>query len=954
MANPRRRQIIIEDDEPTVRQIQRTINKVQVPNIQIMRVLRDADVYDTPALARNRIRISEILQLPQQTPAIKAELKRLRGIIADRTYKQRLATNRRRDNIPANNLLSYTPNEAIEFSDLSTIKNQFDDFDGKDITISIRLNNGDRIVKRLRYYKEGFFTDIFDGFLGEQEGSLFKIRGDLSDTLNNVQITSDDILPPNSDWRQVFRENENNSCVIDGLVSLLDETKKNDKTMINKLMKLKPQFPNGMTEQEINDFITQPFGLPIDINLPLPLPIDDIHTKLRPIAGKSFRKLTLINTKENHVEPQHKEWQDIKYDDFEKFKMDLLPKLSTSATLYSVVSHNDSNPDEYFSQYIFNDGIMTYIPKQKEHVKNFKDQYKLHTSVVDADGVNKESSMVDYQFLEFSAIPLTFNTFDKPVQELDMVSAYTSYPYSFAGYLIAYEEGLFSQDQFKLISDIHENEWTTVYWDIQITQMSALHVLFNLPERIVCPTWFIDSVLQEEGVEFVIFRYEVRKSFTMNFPELPKKEYVKLFGKTAQKPRRTNYMIHGEQSQEFFRYIQHKINSTSKTKCNIRASQFEGEDPIYSLSKEADSKKVCPQILNTVSLWCFANVYKVAKSVPIETILGKTLDSIFLSSPISVPPLFKEKGTELIDGKLRHPFFNKSINSSRIEGYSHVEFCPKKYLPISKTFTLTTQFSHVNEDIGAGGSGKTFYRMNQTPIGILALPTHELIDDKKKEYPNRPIITHHHLAGWLCEAFKNVRVAYIDELTQMTQEQKQDIINKNPDATLFFMGDIDAKTGLPFQMYSTLSKYKVENPHYHNTDYRSKDQETKDYKERLRQRLAKEFQSKNYNQYSNMEAILKEFVPTFHELDESLLTLTATRWCCDYYDSKKMNALNSHRVQGKTISDVFQIDLTTMSHQAFYTCVSRATHLSNIRFIKPSNKNDSRWEFRESFLEKLI
>jgi hypothetical protein len=951
---PRRRQIII-DNTPDVEQIQRLLGgQEQLPNIQQIRVLRDADVYDTPALIRAKQQIALMASVQNQTAEMKREIKRLRGIIADRKYKQRLATNKRRDEIPTTqvNNFSYTPKEEVEFKDIDRVQEEFNQFEDQDIIISIKLKDGDRITRRLRYFKRNFFNDVFDGFLGERVESKFLIREDLANPPNNIRVTLETTLPANENWTQIFRENQTHTCVQDSLISLLDPEKKNDKTLINKLTKLKTQFPDGMTEAQIKAHIVDAMSLPIDIKLPLP--IKSLESTLRPATDKTFRKLTLVNTVPGHVEPLKTEWTELKYNDYEQFTKDLLPRLSK--TLYSVVPPKEESPETQFSQYILPDGIMTYIPEKPQYEKDFADQYKIHTSTVNIDGTNSESPMVEYQALQFMATPVYIKNSNEPVQEIDMTKAYTSYTEDFPGYLIAFEDGVFSQDQFKEIVAIHQNEWTTLYWDIQITQASKLHVLLNLPERIVCPTWFIQSVLQEEGVEFIIFRYEVRKSFTMNFDDLPKKEYVKLFGKTAQHPRRTNYHLQGEYSPEFFRWVQSKLDESkdTSTRCNVRVSQFEGENPNYIISHEGQTRKVCPQILNCVTLWCFSKIYQVAKSVPIDTILGKTLDSLFLSTPIPVPDLFKEKGTDIIDGQLRHPYFNKSINACIIMGYSHVEFLAKEYLPSFKTFTLKTPFLHINEDIGAGGNGKTYARMNLSPNGILALPTHELINDKRKEYPNRIIITHHHLAGWLCKPFENVRVAYIDELTQLTQEQKEDISNKHPNATLFFMGDIDPSSGLPFQMYSTLSTYKIENPHYHTVDYRSQDQETKDYKERLRLRLQVEFKIKPYNKYSNMDAIIKECVSEFHELDPSLPILTATRWCCDYYNSINIKSLNSHRVQGKTLTDVFQIDVTTMSHQAFYTCISRATKISNIRFIKASNKMDQRWEFRATALKNLI
>ena len=956
---PRRRQpaprqrtprLIVDKDEvserikariaPVVEQIPRIIGNTQLPNIQQIRILRDADVYDTPALIKAKRRIAEIMALPRQTGVQQTEVKKLRGLLADRKYKQRVATEKRRDAIPVTNInINFRPDQLIAFKDIDMIKTRFSQFEGLDITIAIKLANGDRLVRHLRYFKRNFFNDIFDGFLGNIIGSDFVVRSDF----DGLYITPNNVLPANKTWTQTYRDSTTHTCVQDSLISLLDPAKKNDKTMINKLTKLKLQFPHGMTESEIQEYIVTAFSLPIDIKIPLP--IADLNTTLRPASSQSFRKLTLVNTRPSHVEPLKTIWTDLKFTDYTLFNDVLRPRLAS--TLYSVVAPSYfENPSEIYQQYVFQDGIMTYTPPRPIHVKTFQDQYLLHTSMVDINGVNDESPMVDYQSLEFLATPVYIKESNTPVQELDMNRAYTSYPHPFAGYLIAFEDGIFSQDQFDTIKGVHENDWTTVYWDIQITHVTPLHVVLNLPERIVCPTWFITSVLKDTS--FVIFRYEVRKSFNMIFDEgLPKKEYVKLFGKTAQHPRRNNYQILGEHKPEFYKWIQSKLDDSrpSNIRTNIRQSIFEGEDPIYTVSAEGKTRRVCPQILNSVSLWCFSQVFEIAKTVPIDTILGKTLDSIILSRSIPVPDLFKEK---------IHQFFNKESNAGLITGYTHIEFCAKEYFPINREPLLKTPFQHVNVDIGPGGSGKTHHRMSQTPYGILAVPTHELIDAKKIEYPDRSIITHHQLAGWLCTKRENVRVAYVDELTMISQTSKEDIVFKQPNATLFFMGDIDEKTGIPFQIYNSLTPYTIENVFYHNTDYRSKDEKTKVFKEKLRQRLRSEFRSYFYSQYSNIDDILDEFAIQRHTFDPSLPILTATRWLCDYYTEQKHDALNCHRVQGKTLDKVFQIDLTTMSHQAFYTCVSRCTQIDDIRFVIASNKQDARWEFRGAFLENLI
>jgi hypothetical protein len=194
-------------------------------------------------------------------------------------------------------------------------------------------------------------------------------------------------------------------------------------------------------------------------------------------------------------------------------------------------------------------------------------------------------------------------------------------------------------------------------------------------------------------------------------------------------------------------------------------------------------------------------------------------------------------------------------------------------------------------------------------------------------------------------------VALIDEITMLTSEQIDEMIKKHPSSQLHFMGDVHTN-GVPFQCATkNVSTYHIQNPIYHTTDYRSKTDETKLYKSELRSQLISIFEKKEYHEYMDITKITNRipFVP----VNKDKLMLTGSRWTCDYYTEQGVKAINAHRVQGQTITEEYQIDITTMTLQKFYTCVSRCVDINQLTFIEPSNKNDDRWEYRSTYFAKM-
>jgi hypothetical protein len=323
-------------------------------------------------------------------------------------------------------------------------------------------------------------------------------------------------------------------------------------------------------------------------------------------------------------------------------------------------------------------------------------------------------------------------------------------------------------------------------------------------------------------------------------------------------------------------------------------------------------------------------------------LLGLTLDSIMLSKKIPIPDGFKEK--------------QKEYNPKYELGYIHFE----EDLPTTFTQITNTPVCRIHYHLGAGGNGKTFETKQKDPKGILVVPTRSLLKKKLKEfkeqYPDQihRVITYcnlmgqnsseqpyHHSNGTQYEGR-----FYLDETTMLTPDFIEKINSIHPNSQLNFLGDIHTN-GVPFQCYMKEEcKYNPVNVIHYSTDQRSRDPETKQFKLQLREKMKQLFESPYYHEYYQINSLLPS---QFSVLTESKRILVGSRWLSEYYKSKGYNSINCHQVQGDTLEEEFQIDLSCLSIQKNYTLISRCRSISQISFIEPTNRNDSRWEFREHY-----
>lgn len=839
-------------------------------------------------------------------------------------------------------------------------------YTNENVTIFIKLTNGEFLRLHLVY------KNFFEVLSALCEDSA-RMRSDIDfNSSPNLSITTNQKLN-GKDWAQVFRYNETNTCVIDAIHKefYTEEPNKNTKTLLKKIEKLREQYPHGMTIEDIQTSIVDALRIPITIK-PF-VPISYLTKELKPSTeGFNKRTTTLINSRPHHM--------DLFIGSSDKIYLeeDLFNrKFNQYKTTPLYVEYGK----ELISSFISKDGHFV-LDKPKFNESIFHDQYKHHCSVYD------ENNMNSYQALQFTAEPLSYD--EGEFYEYDLNQAYLNYEYDFAGYLIESQDCFIEPTSldFQNLVSTYETKITTLYLQIEFTEFSDVDKLFAFTRVFVCPYWFLECLTSS----YIITKYEVRKPFYINMfeveesfnefhndPKAWKKTYTSLFGKTAMRQKAKTYELRGIESEDFFEYCKTQIPNNLKKDYSFYKREDYKEMPLPVYNEEGDdilnyeeikaikqhnelqpSKfcvvertkefKNCPQILNSVNLYCLKRLIEVAKSVPINDIVGKTLDSIILRKQIETPSGFKEKIKTITQTHSKEELFNY---------FDIYGIMPPENKTNPDVFITPTPYKQINYCIGSGGSGKTFDLTQKFPNAILALPTHELINDKKEELQKRGLIevrciTHNSLAGWndKKQVYEFQGIIIIDEITMRTQEEINEIINKHPNSIIYLLGDID-KTGIPYQCFFTeeTPKYNVTNLIEYKEDYRSKDEKTKMFKQQLRGIMQDIFNTHYVNEYSSVE-VVKLFCKhhlnqTEDEPSNDDLILTGSRWVCDYYTSKGKNALNSHRVQGKTLTDNFYIDLTTMSLQKLYTCISRCQSIDQITLIEKTDKDSEMWKYRE-------
>jgi hypothetical protein len=830
---------------------------------------------------------------------------------------------------------------------------------------------GNTFTIRIRYREDEekedkFVVGRFVNFNYDRDnGTLFNLFWEDSarilPNISQVIIVRDADIPKikvpagSTKYEQYFRENPTSTCVLDALQQAIpknknDEYSKNNKTIYNKLEKLKKTYPNGMTKKDIS-LLPDLIKVTIELHTLLPVLCPEIFKCNDPDVRM---RVKLINSRPHHVD-YYQGKDEIIYINPEDWNEVKDKYLKSDDFLYFV------NRDEIVNKIITKEGSFVLQTNSFDIYTHFHNQYQYENCI---------SQEEEYSLPFNGVMPIKLQEFIPTMYEYDLVEAYNQYPYYDCGYIIKQEHGTFPSMIIPELIELYDNDFTTVTFDIIITNKDPLLDLFNVPDVILnIPVWCINMYHSSEYylTSFTVHhKYKlnvnrVLKEFNLFYKGDDKKKkwkeiYTKMYGVTGMKYIDKKWDIKGTDDEDFFNYCLEKLNENDNHIHKYKVRKTDNKN--YFITTQIKNRFYCPLILHHRNMYCIHSLLTLISDNDVKTsdIILKTLDSIVLSTKLILPP------TEYIKEKIKTPNdFKNYIDKTDIQ-INFIDDLPIKYTKIQDLLIPEPRLTY---HIGAGGFGKTTDLLRQYPNAILVMPTIELIKEKKSQYPDRRIMTYHKMNGWNTrtgvpyannDGVQWRGVYIIDEITMLKPEQIEEIIKLHPHSQLHFLGDIDGDCGIPYQcsMSENIPKYNPVNCINHDKiDYRSKDEKTKAFKREIRSSMKPLLSAKQcYNIYVMVE-ICKEYnIKITEDVDNTLPMLTASRWLTDYYSTElKMNSLNAHRVQGKTLSEKYQIDLTTATLQKFYTCLSRCNSIDQIVLINSSDRMDDRWKNRSKYLK---
>jgi hypothetical protein len=338
----------------------------------------------------------------------------------------------------------------------------------------------------------------------------------------------------------------------------------------------------------------------------------------------------------------------------------------------------------------------------------------------------------------------------------------------------------------------------------------------------------------------------------------------------------------------------------------------------------------------------------------IENICGVYVDGIY----------YREHEFKLLD-----TFESKEIENNqtfRPEGFITNVFKTKPYIkyPEYRHHYKTELF------IGAGGNGKT--HMNLTDEGLVkklfVAPTHKLCAKKKNEYGTSVEV----LASLLADnptTYQRVmyyNVFILDEVSMMSEYEKQDLIKKYPTQKLIFCGDVGYQ--LPPINADEINISSFDNVRELTINYRCSDKRLLYIISLIRERISvgrhweektdlfdmfiqitdEELQSKYHPEDMIITGTNKakdKYTNMFQELPKWYITKNSLKNNNGDIiiggekpkDGELRHAYTSHSIQGETAERMIYIhasSLEVMGLRGFYTAVSRAKTYNQINLIK--------------------
>lgn len=368
---------------------------------------KDYDDYLNSTLRSSTITVSKSINSDYREHTHKIQLLRMQKLHPNKLYRQTVNY--------------YDENGALFTGSLDYIKTEFyewDDEKGEDIRNPkyddiIILNIKTEIFEMLKIDKSTIQKILMVMVPDYDLGWLVQLYLELK-PLGRVEITTEAIEPilfnkfKLQQSEQVYKENKNETCVIDGCLKFFEqikETNKNAKASFNKLTNLYDNYLNGIKESELAQF-----GELIDSSITIINLIDGTKKEFNKNKFNRF-SIKFINTKYNHLDVLSHNYDDpvlVNKTDYNKIKKNSNYYVDACGTLYTMEKTYKLKENDFKS--MFNEW-------KKEN--DFDALYILDDS--------KECEMIETYEHNMHTFFNKFDINDNDYKELDLIKAYYNY-----------------------------------------------------------------------------------------------------------------------------------------------------------------------------------------------------------------------------------------------------------------------------------------------------------------------------------------------------------------------------------------------------------------------------------------------------------------------------------------------------------------------------------------------
>ena len=829
----------------------------------------------------------------------------------------------------------------------SILYDQFDKFkDNKNIRIQV-INDG----KMIRDYQHNL----------KKDGKLLNKM--IQPLLKNYDETIFENLYPNAELfitqgtkpikkdllEQFFKDGKIN-CVMKPIINFIEDkietsmtkkTKQNYNSRLKKALKLEEKYHDtGVNEDALNEISND---LQVDLSVVLPFQNDYMEAKSN---KKPLRSFKYINTRMNHVEYDELSYNE-KTEIISQNEMIKLKNKLNKNNEYYTYKKNYMNVSEIRTI----DTIYRLPNEFNDIVNDFENKSGL-CDVKICDIKNEDVSKFVRQGNHFNET-IDINNYKKttPHNHIDMEKAYSKFYMSkyykgFLGKITDFRkcDHIVDVGYYRIINIKFVNNWLKV-WNDKLKIYKDYNV-YTSPEL---------EMLKDNGVEFDIiegcwgdnidFRFndELINGYEIIDDDEKVRYYSKYVGIMSSKNLQRNMYINGDE--QFINNLNNKFENIDVYGNEVKISYDKKSN--YHLS----------HISGFILSYMRMNMLEQLEQFKTEDVYRVVVDGIYFKKiDVDLKNCFRYEEKE---------FKNNDGGLSYISNPKDYDFEAK--LIHDKNYTLSKADFRENNKIelhlGCGGSGKTHYNLNDKGFinPTYYAPSWKLVRNKQKEtgvYSNTiakitsddPIV--------VSNQRKFVSTLIIDEVSMMTEKDKQKIIKNFPNCKIIFCGDI----GFQLPPIDKGDEFKIDTMKIinHNKNYRVKDDNFLEILNNCRDKMKKGHRIKEYvisklNKVKDMDynhttdmiitgthKTKDLYTDKYKHLDKYYITKSDRVYGRgEIYLEKPetehyvlQHAYTTHSIQGETATGKLFIDMENIwENRMIYTMISRAKTLDQIYII---------------------